>query len=76
MLMLLQPLVWSSNSTVFPGVSSGVGGCDRRGVRAVDACGVGVAGAADGERTAAAGGAGGGAGLPGAGSQPSRPRHC
>lgn len=54
---------------------AGAGGRDGGGVCAVDACGLGPAGAADGERQAAAGGAGGGAGFPGAGPQPSGPRH-
>lgn len=56
-------------------VCAGAGGRDGGGVCAADAGGVGPAGAADGERQAAAGGAGGGAGLPGAGAEPGRPRH-
>lgn len=44
--------------------SSGPGGCDWRGVCAVDASGVWSTGAADSEWATAAGGAGGGAGLP------------
>lgn len=57
-------------------LSSGAGGCDGGGVCAPDAGGVSPAGAADGQWQAAAGGAGGGAGLPGTGTQPRRPRHC
>lgn len=62
-------------SVQFPTTSSGARGCDRGGVCAADACGVGPSGAADRERAATAGGAGGGAGVPGAGPQPGRPRH-
>lgn len=52
-------------------VCSGAGGCDWRGVCAVDAFSFWPAGAADREWATAAGGAGGGAGFPGAGPQPS-----
>lgn len=54
---------------------AGAGGRDGGGVCAADAGGVRPAGAADGEWQAAAGGAGGGAGLPGTGAEPGRPRH-
>lgn len=57
--------------TKSPAAYSGNGGRDWRGVCAVDACSVRPAGAADSERAAAAGRAGGGAGFPGAGPQPS-----
>lgn len=56
--------------------SSGAGRCNGGGVCAADAGGVRSASAADGQWQAAAGGAGGGAGLPGTGAEPRRPRHC
>lgn len=49
---------------------AGFGGCDWRGVCASDAGAVRLEELADSEREAAAGGVGGGAGLPGAGPQP------
>lgn len=61
---------------ILPLLCAGAGGRDGGGVCAVDAPGFGPEGAADGERQAAAGGAGGGAGIPGAGPQPGRPGHC
>lgn len=72
MLSCVKP---DENTHTLPLGSPGAGRRDGGGVCAVDACGLGPAGAADGERQAAAGRAGGGAGFPGAGPQPGGPRH-
>ena len=53
----------------------GTGGRDWGGVCSADACGVRAEGPGNSKRTTAVGGAGGGAGLSGAGTEPCRPGH-